>query len=277
MASLTAYSGVIMIEILRFEFFQNALLVSVLASVVCGIMGSIIVVKRMSYLTSSISHTAFGGIGLAILLGFNPIVGAMVIAILGALAMGHIKQHFKQFEDTLIGILWSIGMAIGVLAIHFTKGYAVDINSYLFGNILLTSRMDSVWLLGMVVVLGICLKLWYRHFLAITFDENYAITLNISTQFFYALLLVLTAISTILLVKVVGIILVIALITFPAATALNLTQSLPKVMGLASLLCAISTVGGLFISYVFNVPTSPITIFLGAGLYGLSLAFSKTR
>jgi zinc transport system permease protein len=143
-------------DLIMFPFFQNALYVSVLLSILCGITGSYVVLKRLSFLSGSVSHSAFGGIGVALYYGFNPLIGALGFGIGSGIIMEWIRIHYKQEADSLIGLVWALGMAIGIFFVHFSKGFAPDLNSFLFGNILLCTKED-VWIIG--TLLGICMVL----------------------------------------------------------------------------------------------------------------------
>lgn len=243
----------------------------ILCSIACGIIGSYVVIKRISSISGSIAHSAFGGIGLSYLCGLNPLLGATGFGMATALLIGGVKFKFKQQEDTLIGVIWALGMAIGILSIQFTQGYAGDLLSYMFGNILLISNTD-LWIVG-YLDLGILLSVSFLFYplRAITFDEEYAEILNIPVKKLYLLLLELITLTTVILLKAVGIILVIALLTLPAAAAKNLTQDLKIMMGIAVLLGCVATTVGILASYLLNLPSGPLIIMVSSGLYLLSL------
>lgn len=256
-----------MIEALTLPFFQNALFVGLLASLACGIVGTYVVVKRISFISGSIAHTAFGGVGISYYLGLNPIFGAIVFGIAASTLIGTIHMKFKQREDTLIGAIWAVGMAIGILFIHLTPGYAVDLFSYLFGNILLTTRFDLAMVAGIDLILIGLTWTFFRAFQAITFDEEYAKVLNVPVFFLYLLLLGLVSATIVILIRVVGIILVVSLLTLPAATAEFFVKDLRKMMVLASILGGIATTSGIGLSYIWNLPSGPVIIFGSFLLY----------
>ncbi|OEU53649.1 MAG: hypothetical protein BA872_03970 [Desulfobacterales bacterium C00003060] len=263
------------LEVLRSQsFMQNAVIIGLLASLACGVMGTYVVVKRIVFISGGISHTVLGGMGMAYYFGFNPMHGAVVSALVAAVVIGLVSLHYHQHEDTIIGALWAIGMAVGILFIYKTPGYSVDLMSYLFGNILMVKR-DSVYLLAFLDALIIVLvSLYYKRFLAVCFDEEYSQLQGIGVVMTYLLLLCLIALTVVILIQVVGIILVIALLTLPAATAGYYARSLIQMMILASILGAVFTTSGLIVSYGPDLPAGA-TIILIAGLAYLVATVSK--
>jgi zinc transport system permease protein len=269
-----------MISVIAFEFFQNALIAGLLASITCGIIGTYVVVKRMVALSGGISHTAFGGIGLGYYAGFDPIIGAIVFSLASALGMGMISLRARQHLDTLIGAIWAIGMAIGILFISLTPGYAPDLFSFLFGNILLVPFSDLLVMGFLALVIVIVVIACYQVFLAVTFDEEYAIVLDIPVEIVYLLLLSLVALTVVMLIRIVGIILVIALLTLPAAISREYCSRLKNMMILSVGVGILVTTGGIFLSYFLDVPSGATIILLAACLYGLVLlerALRKNR
>ncbi len=264
-----------MLQVLQHEFMRNALLAGVLASAACGIIGSYVVSKRIVFISGGISHTAFGGIGLGYFLGLNPIWGATAFSILAALVMGVVSLTTRQREDTIIGILWAVGMAVGIILIGLTPGYAPDLMSYLFGNILTVPSSDIILILVLDLLILTTVLIFYKEFLAITFDEEFAAVAGVNVPFFYLLLLCLTALTVVILIPVVGIILVIALLTIPAAIAAQFTARLQTMMVLSCILGAVFITAGLFLSYVFDI-ASGATIILTAGTAFLLVSVAKT-
>ncbi len=261
--------------LLQFGFLQKALLGGLLASIGCGIMGSYVVVKRIGFLAGGISHAVLGGMGAALFYGFSPLGGALGAALIAALLIGWISLRWKEREDTLIGALWAVGMAIGIIFISKTPGYGVNLMSYLFGNILMVPQKD-IWLMAMMDALVLAtVMLFYRQFLAVSFDEEFARLRGVSVTFFYLLLLCMVAVTVVLLIQVVGLILVIALLTLPAAIAAQYLHSLGRMMLAASILGMIFTTTGLIISYTADLPAGA-TIILVAGLaYLVSTMFNQ--
>ena len=261
-------------EIFRLEFMQNAIYAALLASLTCGVIGSLVVIKRLVSIAGGIAHTAFGGIGLGFFLGINPIYGLIPVSLLSAVGIGLISRKQQASEDSLIGIFWSVGMATGIILIGLTPGYVPDLFSYLFGNIL-TVPMSDIWLmLGLNIFIFTTVFLFYKELLAVCFDEEGAEVLGVKTKVLYLLLLCLVAITIVILVRVVGIILVIALLTIPASIAKQYTRSLKKMMLLAAILGAVFTLGGLWLSYLLDW-ASGATIILFAGSGFLFSLFSQ--
>jgi zinc transport system permease protein len=255
-------------------FLQNALLAGVIASVACGVVGSYVVVRRISYIAGGIAHCTLGGMGAARYLNvvhgwdwLHPMHGAVFAALAAAVVIGLVSLRAKEREDTVISALWATGMALGVLFISATPGYSQDLMSYLFGNILLVSRGELWLMIGLdVVVVGV-VWLHYHRFLAVCFDEEFARLRGVSADFYYLLLLCLTALTVVVLVTVVGLIMVIALLTLPVAIAGHFAGRLWQVMLGAVLISMAMTSGGLVVSYGPEWPAGATTIAMLGGLY----------
>jgi len=258
----------------RHAFLQNALIAGLLASIGCGVVGSYVVVKRIGYLAGGISHTVLGGMGMAFFFGFNPIVGALTAALLAALAVGWFSLRWKENEDTLIGALWAVGMAVGILFIAKSPGYSVNLMSYLFGDILMVPVESLWWMVGLDLALLLVVGLFYRQFLAVVFDEEFARLRGVPVTLFYLLLLCMVAATVVLLIQVVGLILVIALLTLPAAVAGQYVHTLSKMMLLGTLLGMLFTTLGLVIAYTFDLPAGAAIVLFAGGAYLLS-TFSR--
>jgi zinc transport system permease protein len=267
----------------RYPFIQHALLAGVLASIACGIVGTYVVTRRITYIAGSISHCVLGGMGAARdfaatyrIEGLTPLHGAVAAALASALLIGWVSlsagaqggaRGGKQREDTVIGALWAIGMAVGVLFIARTPGYNEDLMGYLFGNILMVSDRDLwliVWLDAVVVAAGV---LWYNQLLAVCFDEEYARLRGVNVRFFFLMLLCLTALTVVLLITVVGIVLVIALLTLPAAIAGHFSRTIWQMMALAAAFSAAFTVLGTGLSYGPNLPAGATIIVVAGAAY----------
>jgi zinc transport system permease protein len=257
----------------QYAFMRNALLTGLLASVACGIVGTYVVTRRITYIAGGIAHCVLGGIGAVLYLRtvwgwtwLHPLQGAVVAALAAALVIGVVSLRARQREDTVIGALWAVGMAAGVLFIARTPGYAQNLMSYLFGNILMVSRQDLFVLAALDgVVAGVSL-VFYQPLLAVCFDEEFARSRGVRVDFYYLLLLGLTALTVVLLVTVVGIVMVIALLTLPAAVAGQFAHRLWHMMVLSVVCSALFTVGGLAVSYGPDLPAGATTVLLaGAG------------
>ncbi|BCA80629.1 metal ABC transporter permease [Desulfuromonas sp. AOP6] len=263
--------------VLNQTFMLNALIGGLLASIACGIVGSFVVVKRIGYIAGGIAHAVLGGMGIAYYFGYSPIGGAIVAALLSAGIIGWINLHWKQQEDTIISALWSVGMATGVLFIARTPGYNVDLMSYLFGNILMIPRQDLYLIFILDLAIALIILLFYKQFLAVAFDEEFARLRGVRVDLFYLLLLALVSLTVVILIQVVGLIMVIALLTLPAAIAGHFVHSLAKMMVLATLFGAFFTTGGLFISYQPDLPAGATTVLLAGLGYLLSSLFASLR
>jgi zinc transport system permease protein len=252
--------------ILEYGFMQNAFMAAVLVSVACGLVGTYVVIKRIVFISGGISHAAFGGIGIGYFLGVNPILAALPFSIISALIMGLTSKKVQISEDTAIGILWSLGMAIGIIFINLTPGYVPDLMSYLFGSIL-TVPVNDLWIMFILdIVIIVMIFLFQREFQGISFDEEFSKVMGMPTTAIYLLLLSLVALSVVVMIKVVGVILVIALLTIPAAIAKQYTYNLVRMMILAVIVGMILTTGGLYLSYLFNLASgATIVLVLGFG------------
>ena len=242
-----------MLEFLSYTFMQNAVIAALLVSVACGIVGSYIVIKRIVFISGGISHAAFGGIGLGYFLGVNPVLAAIPFSMLSAMGMGMLSEKVNVSEDTAIGIFWSLGMAIGIIFINLTPGYAPDLFSYLFGSILTVPTSDLIIMFILDIIIITMVFLFRRELLAVSFDEEFAGVVGMHSRGVNLLLLCLVALSVVVLIKVVGVILVIALLTLPAAISKQFTTNLNKLMTLSVAAGMILTVAGLWLSYVFNL------------------------
>ncbi|MDY6911603.1 MAG: metal ABC transporter permease [Chloroflexota bacterium] len=266
-----------MLEALQYEFMRNALFAGLLASVACGIIGTYVIVKRLVFISGGIAHTSFGGIGLGYFLGINPVVGALLFTVASALGMGMVTKRTRLAEDTAIGILWAMGMALGIIFIGLTPGYAPDLFGYLFGNILTVPLSDLTLMLALdVVIIAVVISL-YKEFLAISFDEEFGVVAGVPVERLYLLLLCLIALTVVVLIRVVGIILVIALLTIPAATARQFTCDLKKMMLLSVLFGAVFTFCGLWLSYELDLASGATIILVSGALFILSLSVSRLR
>jgi len=254
-------------------FLRSALLAGLLASLGCGLVGSYVVVKRIGFLAGGIAHSVLGGMGAALYFGFDPMGGALAAAIIAALLIGMVRLHWGGQEDTLIGALWAIGMAVGILFIARTPGYSGDLMTYLFGNILLVPERELWTMLGLDLFLMLMVGLLYRQFLAVSFDEEFARLRGLPVTVLYLLLLCLVAVTVVLLIQVVGLILVIALLTLPAAIAGQHVQTLGRMMLLATLLGAAFTSSGLALSYGPDLPPGATIILVAGAAYVVSTLY----
>lgn len=259
------------------SFLQYALLGGLLVAVPCGVVGSYVVIRRISYIAGAISHSVLAGLGLVQYLRvvhgltwLSPLGGAAAAALLSAVVIGWVSLRLRQREDTVIGAVWAVGMAAGIVLISLTPGYAADLMSYLFGNILMLTPRDLWLIAGLGVAVVAVVTLFHKQLLAVCFDDEFASLRGVRTVRYHFLLLALTALTVVVLVSVVGIIMVIALLTLPAATANHLTRRLSHMMIVAALLCAGLTVCGLALSYGPDLPAGATIILLAGAVYLLS-------
>jgi zinc transport system permease protein len=262
-----------MIEIIYYEFMRKALIAALLASISCGIIGVYVVVKRIVFISAGISHAAFGGVGLGYFLGMekNPAPCVLPFTSLSAILMGVVRKRTRIPEDTAIGILWVIGMGLGVILVNLTPGgYTVNPFSYLFGNILLVSPVDLILMAVLDAIIIALVVLLYNEFQAISFDEEYATAIGLPSEYLYLILLCLIALSVVVLIRVVGIILVIAMLTIPAAVSRQFTTSLSRMMLLSTLFCSIFTIGGICLSYIFDLPSGATIVLFFAFIFLIS-------
>jgi len=253
-----------MLEALQYEFMQNALVAGLLASVICGVMGTLVVVNRIVFLSGGIAHAAYGGIGLAFFFGWPYMVGTIGFSLTASMAMAAVTVKARHRADTIIGVLWAVGMALGVILIDLTPGYNVDLMSYLFGSILTVPDTDLWIMVAVAVIIIATMVYFYNDYLAMSYDEEFARIRGVPVRFLYFLLIGLLALSIVMIIQVVGLILVIALLTIPPYIAEKYARSLFKMMLYACGLSIVFTVIGLYLSFVFNL-TSGASIIMVAG------------
>ena len=261
-------------DLKELSFLQYSLAAGLLSSIACGVVGSFVVVRRITYIASGIAHCVLGGMGVArycnVALGWTwltPLLGAVISAIGAAFIIGFVSLRAREREDTVISALWAVGMAVGILFISQTPGYNEDVMSYLFGNILMVTKNDLYLIALLDVIVLVLTGLFYHQLVAVCFDEEFARLRGVWVEFYYILLLVLTAVTVVLLVSVVGIVLMLALLTLPVAIASHFTKSLWRMMVLSSTLCALFTASGLALSYQPDLPAGALTIVLAGCAY----------
>lgn len=266
-----------MIDLLQYDFMRNALIAGLLASIACGIVGVYVVVKKIVFISGGIAHASFGGIGLGYLLGINPVLGAAFFTVASALGMGLVTRRTRLPEDTAIGIMWAMGMALGVIFIGLAPGYAPDLFSYLFGNILTVPFSDLILMLILDVVILLTVIALYKEFLSLSFDEEFGTVVGLPMEALYLMLLCLIALTVVALIRVVGTILVIALLTIPATLARQLTHDLRKMMLLSILFGIILTFAGLWLSYLLDLASGATIILLSGIVLFCTFVCSRLR
>jgi len=260
--------------LLEYEFIQNAFLATIIASIVGGIVGVIIVEKKMVMMTGGIAHTSYGGVGLSYLLGFQPIIGAFIFSIFAALGIGAINNRSTSSRDIIIAMFWSLGMALGVLFIGLTPGYPPLVTTYLFGNILTVSRLDLILMLILTIIILAVIIIYYQDWKAHLFDQEFTKIMNKKTRIFENILLILLALTVVVLIRVVGIILVIALLSIPASASSFLTGKLYLRMIYSMIFSFIFIFTGLVVSYYTEISSGAVIVFAGVILYFLTKVIS---
>jgi zinc transport system permease protein len=259
----------------NFEFLAHALLGGLLASIACGIVGSLVVVRRIGYMAGGIAHAVLGGMGIAYYLGKPPMAGALISALVAAFLVSIVSRGAAEQEDTLISALWAVGMATGILFIAKTPGYNVDLMSYLFGNVLMISQQDLWFIVILDLAIIAITVLFYRQLLLVCFDPEFATIRGIAVGAIHTMLLCMVALTVVILIQIVGLILVIAMLTLPAASARLFSSSLAVMMLGATLLGAIITTLGLACSFTWDLPAGASTAILSGGVYLGAISVKK--
>lgn len=249
-------------DIFRYEYLMNALLAAVFAGITCGIVGTYVVARRMVFLCGGVTHASFGGLGIAVYMGANPIAGAMVFAVLSALGIEWAGDRGRIREDSAIGIIWSVGMAVGALFMSLTPGYTSgDLSSYMFGSIVTVTTRDVATLGVLTLFCIVGAVLWWRPVMYLAFDRDFAASQGIATHAASYIMAVIVALTIVLSIRVMGIVLLLSLFTIPAVTANAMTKSYAAITRWAAVLAVAGAVVGLFISYNLEVPPGASIIF----------------
>ncbi|KOF56152.1 membrane protein [Clostridium sp. DMHC 10] len=262
-------------SILKYTFLQHAIIGAILASIICGIIGTIIVEKKLVMMSGGIAHTAFGGVGMGYFLKIEPIIGALIFAIISSFGIVGIKRKSRVNTDTIIGMFWSLGMALGIIFISLTPGYPPDISSYLFGDILTVSKMDLCIMAILDFVVIFIIIAFYNNLKAYLFDEEFSMVIGINAKLMEYIVFLLIAFSVVVLIRVVGIILVIALLTVPPAISKIFTFNLRKIMELSILFGVVFSLLGLFISYKLHIASGASIIIVAVGTYITFIIITK--
>jgi zinc transport system permease protein len=259
-----------MMDILAMEFMRNALLAGLLASVACGVIGTLVVVNRQVFMAGGVAHTAYGGVGLAFYLGLPVLPCAVAFTVLAALIMAALSFGRAERTDSIVGVMWAAGMALGIILLDLTPGYNVDLMSYLFGSILAVPRSDILFMLILDVFILAVVLFWYKDFLSLSFDMEFARSMGVPVRLLYALMQVMTAVTVIMVIQVAGLILVIALLTIPPMLAELFTKSLWRMMALATLASLVFCLAGLAVSYQFDITSGASIIAMATAGYTLT-------
>ncbi len=249
-------------DILQYRFLTNALIACVLSGITCGIVGTYVVCRRLVFLSGGITHSSFGGIGIAYYLGLNPTLGALVFAVLSALGIEWASGRGKMREDSAIGIVWSVGMALGIIFIYMTPGYAPNLMSFLFGNILTVTDSDIRWLAVLTLVVVSLFALAARRIMYVAFDRGFARSQGIPTEALSYGMAVLTAVTIVLSIRIVGIVMLISLLTMPTVIVNTRCKRFAAIMRWSALTAVCGNIIGLALSYRMNIPAGAATIFV---------------
>ncbi len=260
-----------MFDILQMEFMQNAVTAGLLVSIICGIIGTLVVVNRIVFLAGGVAHAAYGGIGLSFYLGIPYMIGALGFSLASAMIMALVTLKSKQRADTIIGVMWAFGMAMGIILLDLTPGYNVDLMSYLFGSIL-TVPASELWIMALLGgIVFVTVVFFYNDMLAMSYDEEFARIRGVPVTALYFLLIGLVAISVVMVIRVVGLIMVIALLTIPPYIAEKITHTLKSMMVLASLFGAVFTFLGLWLSYAFDLTSGAAIIMVASFAFFITM------
>jgi len=253
-----------MLESLSYTFIQNALIAGILVSIITGIIGSLIVVNKMVFLSGGIAHSAYGGLGLSIYFGLPMLLSTSVFAVLVTILIASLTYQKRENLDTIIGLTWAMGMSFGILLVDLTPGYNADLMSYLFGSILAVDSDDIVFMSILLGFIILTLLFFYRDILAVSYDSEYANLRGIKTRFFYTLVLILSALTIVISIKIVGLILVIALLTIPIYIAQRFCNTLFTMMLASGFLSILFTILGLVVSYNYDLSSGPSIILVSS-------------
>ena len=254
-------------ELLQYTFFQHALIGSLLASIVCGLIGTYIVTRRLVFISGGLTHASFGGIGLGLYTGVSPILAAGVFAVLSAFGVEWLSKRNDMREDSAIAVFWTLGMALGIMFTFLSPGFAPDLSAYLFGNILTITLGDIALLAGLAVILAIFFVLYLRPIIYVAFDREFARSQGIPVQIFEYVLMMFIALTIVSCLRMVGIVLAISLLTLPQMTANLFTHSFKKIIWWSVIIGYAGCLGGLFISYKLQVPSGAAIIFFSILIY----------
>ncbi|MBN2401829.1 MAG: metal ABC transporter permease [Spirochaetes bacterium] len=255
------------LSIFSYQFFQNAVVAGILCSIVCGIIGVIISEKKLVMMSGGIAHASYGGVGLGYLIGIEPIIGAFLFSVGSAIGIGFLKRNGRFRSDVLIGLFWSFGMALGILFITLMPGYPPEISSYLFGSILSVTNSDLALMTSLTILVILPVAMLFNHWKAYMFDEEFATVMGLKTTIMEYVLFILIAMSVVVLIRAVGIILTLALLTAPTAIAGLFTKSIGSRMVLSAIAGAFFCLAGIFLSYILNIPSGAAIVIFTAIIF----------
>ncbi len=261
-------------QLFRYDFIQHAFLAALLMSITCGIIGTYIVSRRMVFISGGITHASFGGVGIGYFFGFPPLAGAALFAIIAALTTEHLTRKKIIRNDSIIAIMWSLGMALGIIFIYLTPGYAPNLMSFLFGSIITVTNIDLWLMVALATAVTSFFTLYYKPILYLSFDEQFAKTRGIPVMFLNYLLIILVALTIVLSIRIAGIILVLSLLTIPQNISNIFTNRFSNIMIWSTIIGLMASFLGLIISYYLDIPSGATIIFTLVVMY-LAARFIK--
>ncbi|MDR1645560.1 MAG: metal ABC transporter permease [Tannerellaceae bacterium] len=249
-------------ELFQYAFFRNALLGSLLTAITCSMVGTYIVSRRLVFISGGLTHASFGGLGLGFYLGLNPILTALLFAILSAFGVEWVSRSKQVREDSAIAGIWSLGMALGVIFIFLTPGYAPNLSAYLFGNILTVSFMDLCWMLSLAIALTVVFSFLYREIVYVAFDPEFAFTQRLPVRWIEHMMMIFIAITIVLSIRLVGIMLLMSMLTLPQMIVNLFTSDFRKLIWGSAVIGFVACIAGLALSYVLDVPSGAFIILI---------------
>lgn len=264
-----------MLELLSYSFIQYALLAGIVVSIITAIIGTLVVVNKMVFLSGGIAHSAYGGIGLSIYFGLPMLLSTSLFCIAVTILIALASYKNRENLDIMIGLTWSVGMSFGIILADLTPGYQSDLMSYLFGSLLAVNTNDVYYMVSLLFIILLIVSIFYRDILAVSYDREYANLRGVKTKFFYTLILVLSSLAIVISIKVVGLILVIALLTIPIYISSFFSKNLLSMMIISAVLSILFTIIGLAISYQFDISSGP-AIIMSSSLSALIIFIFKS-
>lgn len=256
-------------ELLGYTFFQYALAGCFLASVVCGVVGTYVVTKRMIFISGGITHSSLGGVGLGLYFGISPIVGASLFSVMSGLGIEWLSRRRGVREDSAIAMFWTFGMSVGVMFSYLTPGYVPDLTTYLFGNILTIDDGDLIYLGVLAVAVTAFYVIYRRLVVLVAFDEDYARSLRLPVTLFKYVMTVSISLAVVSCIRIAGIVLTLSMLTVPVMTAMLFTTRYSRIIVLSVIICFVTCVSGLGLAYQVNIPSGTSIIFLSIILYAI--------
>lgn len=264
------------LELFQYNFFINALLGGLFASIACGIIGTYIVIKRLVFISGGITHASLGGLGIGFYLGTNPFMSAMIFSVLSAFGIEWLSSRKEVREDSAIAAFWSFGMAVGIICIYLKAGFAPNLSEYLFGNILTITRIDIYSFLILSIILSAVFFFFRKEILYTAFDSDFAKTRNLPVKFIEYVMMFFIAVTIVLTIRLVGVVLLMSLLTIPQMTANLYTANFGKMIFLSILFGLIGCISGLILSAYINVPSGAFIIFALISIYFICRLLNAT-